>query len=355
MRLLFIINTPGQAHTWKYVIRELISRGHQVRIAARDYGSTPVILEACGFRFDTFQPVGSRYTRLLGALHHLLICNRLCRDFDPSLVVGFGADAAVAAARSRKPSVIFNDDDHTIYQNRVTGFLASVVVTPDCFNGSMGRRHIRVNGYKELAYLHPNYFKPDISIFDDMKLPRGEKYVILRFNSFDAIHDINAHGFSAPHQLSLVAALEKHARVFISPEGKLPEELEPYRLQIPYERFHHALAYAHMFVADTGTSATEAAMLGTPAIFCYHSSAYMGNFVDLVGYGLLYYCDSPELAIQRAVEMAQQPDLKRTWKARRQRMLCEKADVGRFMIDLIESYTNNPALVHGERRLLQRA
>jgi len=46
MKILFFINTPAQALTWIPIIRELKSKGHEIRILARDYGSAPEILKS---------------------------------------------------------------------------------------------------------------------------------------------------------------------------------------------------------------------------------------------------------------------------------------------------------------------
>ena len=60
----------------------------------------------------------------------------------------------------------------------------------------LGRKHIRYNGFHELAYLHPNRFKPDISVLDELKVKEGEKFVILRFVSWNATHDFGQAGLS---------------------------------------------------------------------------------------------------------------------------------------------------------------
>ncbi len=44
---------------------------------------------------------------------------------------------------------------------------------------NMGKRHIKLNSYKELAYLHPNYFTPDPSVLDELALEKDEKLVVL--------------------------------------------------------------------------------------------------------------------------------------------------------------------------------
>lgn len=338
MRMLFIINTPGQAHTWKHIMRHLTAEGHELKIVARDYGSTPEILKTSGFGFTTFEPVGSRYSRLFGGLQHFQRCWHASKGFTPSIVVGFGIDAAVTAARLRRASIVFIDDDESKIQNKLTSLLASAIVTPDCFNGNLGRKHTRIRGYKELAYLHPDYFSPDITIRNALKIAPGEKYVVLRFNSWDAVHDIGVRGFSIRDKFTLVKELEKYARVFISPEAKVPEGLQRYILPVPYDRFHHVIYYSQMFVGDTGTTATEAAVLGTPSILCADVATTMGNFQDLNKRGLLCLYKDSRLAIEKAIQLIQQPELKETWASRREEMLTDRIDVVRFMVSLLNNY-----------------
>jgi len=158
---------------------------------------------------------------------------------------------------------------------------SNVILTPDCFNGDFGNKHIRISGYKELAYLYNHYFEPDPTVINELGLDNNEKYVILRFNVFDAVHDIGRRGFSLSEKYRLVRELEKHVRVFVRSEKELPDDLAVYNLPIPFERIHHAPYYAHLLVCDTGTIATEAAILGTPAVICFSSVNRFGNFNKL--------------------------------------------------------------------------
>ncbi len=339
-RPLFIVNTPSQAHTWRHVIRELLDSGRNVKILARDYGGTPRLLTAFGFEFSTFQPVGSQLGRLAGALKHFASCYRLARHHYPSLIIGFGLDAAVTAFRFKKPCIVFFDDEHTVFQNRVTTALATWVVTPDTFEHKLARNHIRVNGYKELAYLHPAYFQPDISVYDELGLPPGQPYVMLRFNLMDAIHDIGMHKLGMSSQIELVREFEKYARVFVSPEGELPRELEKNRLPIRYDRIHHALSFAHLLVSNSCTMTTEAAILGTPAVRV-HPIVGRGTdptiFSELERrYDMTYSFSDPASAIRKAIELISRPGLKKEWACKRARLLEDKIDMTKFMLNFIE-------------------
>jgi uncharacterized protein len=341
MRLIFIINTPGQAHTWRYVIEGFQARGHCLKILARDYGSTIHLLTDFGFKFTTFKPVGALSWRLLGSFMHLEKCYQLSQGFNPSMFIGFGIDAAITAARYRKPCIVLVDDEHTYMQNRMTSLLANAIITPDTFRKTLGEKHIRIQSFKELAYLHPKYFKPDISIFDELNIPRGEKYIILRFNVFDAVHDIGMRGFPASYQMKLVTELERFARVFIAPEAKLSSELDKYRLTVPFSRIHHVLYYSSLLVCDTGTMTTEAAILGTPVVRVQSIVGHKDpRSFDELGrkYGLIFSYRDPEVGLQKAVNLIQIPGLKEEWARRRQKLLADKIDITQYMMDFIENY-----------------
>lgn len=217
-------------------------------------------------------------------------------------------------------------------------------MTPVCFKLDLGKKQIRIDGYKELAYLHPNYFKPDPTIFAELKIQRDEKYAIVRFNSFNAVHDIGLRGLSLEEKYTIVKELGKYVKVFISAEGDIPADLADHKLNISPHRIHHVLYYAQMVMGDSGTMASESAVLGTPAIRCNAGLGQyeLGNFTELEKkYGLVYCVERLDDVLPRALELIQDPELKQEWAVKRQKMLSEKIDVTRFMADLIENYPRN--------------
>jgi uncharacterized protein len=341
VRPVFIINTPAQAHTWHYVIKDLLAKGHDVKILAREYGDTISLLKSFGLQYAPFKPKGARAIRFLMILEHLQNCYRLSRIFEPSMVIGFGADAAVTAFRLRKPCIIFTDSEGIPVQNNISKMFSSAIITPGCFMQDLGVKHIFIEGYKEFAYLHPNYFKPNSSIFKELKLDINDKYVIIRINVFDAVHDIGKHGFTDANQIEMVKELEKYAKVFISPEGRLSPELEKYRLPVGASRIHDVLYYSQLLITDTQTMTTEAAILGTPAVRSnnFAGPKDMGIFVELEKkYDMIYSFPKAEQAIKKALTLIKQPDLKEEWAIKRQKLLSDKIDVTKFMVDFIENY-----------------
>jgi predicted glycosyltransferase len=341
-RFLFLINTAGQAYTWRYCIDYLKKQGYQIDILARDHGPTLTLLKSFGFDFTSFSQIKSKNLKIFEIFNHLQNGYRTGKKCSASLLIGFGLDASLTGLTLHKPSIVFTDGELVPVQNMIIKYTSNTIVTPSCFRRDLGKKHIRVAGYKELAYLHPNYFQPDPSIFGELGIKEHDKYVIFRFCAFEAMHDIGRYGFSLTDKYNLVKSIEKYAKVFITAEGDFPPNLAGYKLPTKPNRIHHVLYYAQMLVGDSQTSTTEAAVLGTPAVRCnsFAGENDVGNFLELEKkYDLIYSFNNSERATHRAIELISQPDLKDTWAQKRQTLLKEKVDVTKFMTDLIENYS----------------
>jgi hypothetical protein len=341
MKIAFAIHTPGQVHLWHYPIIMLKEKGHDIMVLTRKEESIIELLNAYNIPFNTYGKVGrTRTSKIMGLPGHSVKSFNIISRFKPNIIVGTGIIEAYSAFILRKPSIIFEDTEGTPFLERIQWeTLTNVIITPDCLVKDFGAKQVRFSGYKELAYLHPQWFIPDPTIYDELKIKKDEKYVILRFNPFDAVHDVGRYGFRVEDQLRLVKELDHYAHVFISPEAPLPKELEKNRLLIPYHRIHQALYYADMFVSDTGTMVTEAAILGTPAIQCYSDAGRCGNLAELEHkYGMVYTFKEPDLAIAQAISLVKQTNLKEQWNKKRQILLRDKIDVTKFLVDFIENY-----------------
>ncbi len=323
-------------YTWQPLIRELEKKAYVVNIVARDHGPTLSLLDVYGLQYRSFQPSGTRAGRILSMSKHFYDVYRLSRDLNPSIVIGFGVDAAVVAAWRRKPCILFIDDDHTPWQNRVAKLLASAIITPNCFGMDLGRNHVTIAGFKEIAYLHPKRFMPDPSVLHELGVAPGEKYVIVRYNSWTAVHDIGRKTFSSREKVAAVRSLEEYCRVFVSDEGALPESLEANRLPTSPHRIHHALYYAQAVLGNTGTLSVESAVLGTPAVMCLPSVWRYGNYTEIASkYELLFIFADPQQAIDKTIQLVQMPNLKETMAQRRQKLLADMIDVTEFFVDFV--------------------
>ena len=104
---------------------------------------------------------------------------------------------------------------------------------------------------------------------------------------------------------------------------------------------HDILYYAQMLVGDTQTMTTEAGVLGTPAIRCntFVGENDMGNFLELEkNYGLIFNYSDPKKAIDKAIELLHENNLKEQWKIKRNNLLKDKIDVTAFMVNFTENY-----------------
>jgi predicted glycosyltransferase len=188
----------------------------------------------------------------------------------------------------------------------------------------------------ELCYLHPKYFNPDNNVLLQLKLKEKESFILLRFVSWTAGHDLGETGFSTETKLKLVKDLSEHVRVFISSETKLPRELEKYRLPVSPEKLHDVLFYSTLYIGEGATTASECAMLGTPAIYVNSLSA--GTLEEQERLGLLFSFRNPEGVLEKALELLKIPGLKTEFRKRRDAMIAKRIDVTAFMVWFVENY-----------------
>ncbi len=352
MRILINIAHPGHVHFYKYAIWKFQECGHEVLIAARDKDMTLALLNHYNFPYRTISRAGNgRWGMLKEFLQRSWTILRLSREFDPGVVTGIGgASIAPVCKLLGKPLIIFDDSEPI---PRVEQFFeynfATVICTPDCFMRDLGKHHIRYAGYHELAYLHPDYFWPDPTVLEELKVSAEEPFSILRFVSWKATHDLGHRGFSDEAKREIVKTLSRYGRVFVTSETPLPREFEPYRITVQPHRIHSVLYYARLFLGDGATMATEAAILGTPAVRSSSLALTMGNFLELMNrYELVYSYYEWTEALCHAVQLLEQEDVKVQWRQRREQLLVDKIDVTAWMVDFIEGYPDT--FVKKERR-----
>lgn len=342
MKIAFFLNTPAHVHLYKNVVKNLESQGHKTIILARNYGDTVNLLDEMGFEYFVYANVpASKYGKILALPLNVLTAYNFLRKKNPDLLVGMGVYSAYTSQLLRKKCIIFNDSEPTPYQFMLFKPFVDTILTPSSFTKDLGSKHIKFNSFKEIAYLHKNYFTPDPSIYKFLGINQNEDYVLLRFNAFDAVHDLGINGFSVDQKRFLANELSKNARVFISSELELPDDFDKYLLKIPKSRIHDILYYAKLVVADTQTITTEAAILGTPVIRfnSFVGKKDMGNFVELENkYHLIFNFNDPEKATTKAIELIQKPGLKSEWKQKRNKLLADKIDTTQFLVSFIGNY-----------------
>ena len=340
MRVLFDVSHPAHVHLFKHAIRELENEGHDVLVTSREKDLTTDLLDAYGIDHTPISAKGetkiSLITEWIGREIRMMSA---ALSFDPDVIVSrLNPPASHASSITRCPSIVFDDSEVVQFAGKITHPFADVICTPSNFNRDLGDRQDRYDGFHELAYLHPDQFHPNREILKKHGVDLDEVYTVLRFVSWGAHHDVSQKGFSKAAKTELVSALAEQGEVYITSESELPPEFEPYRLPIPPEEIHHLLYYANLYIGDSQTMATEAAVLGTPSIRSntFADDDDMGNFVHLEnGYGLLRSTADEDEAIATAQRWIDDPSLQSKWDERQQELLDDTIDVTEYILEQI--------------------
>ena len=120
---------------------------------------------------------------------------------------------------------------------------------------------------------------------------------------------------------------------------KLPAQLEQYQFPIPPEWIHHALAFARFFVGESSTMASEAAVLGVPAIFVSTSPrGYTEEQEHRYGLVANFSHHEQDQALQKLRTWLNEDQRKERMKQNRSRLLAEKIDVTDWLVRLVEGF-----------------
>jgi uncharacterized protein len=346
MNILVDINHPAHVHYFKNCIKLLRQKGHHIIITSRNRFPAQELLQAYG---EHYYDRGKGSGHVIGKLLYIPIADfkilKIALATRPDLFLSFGTPYPnFIAWLLRKPGLNFQDTENAGLMFAITRPFASLYCTPRCFKKDLGKNHFRFDGYMELAYLHPRYFSPDISIYHELHLTPHEPYVVLRFVNWQASHDLGHAGISLATKRQVVRRLSQYARVFISSETPLPPDLKPYQIPIAPQRMHHALAFASLLYGESATMASESAMLGTPAIYLDNCGRGYTDEQEKK-YGLVFnYSESPHHqaeSLEKALQLLTTPCIPREWQLKRQKMLADTIDVTAFMTWLIDTYPHS--------------
>ncbi|WP_135828736.1 DUF354 domain-containing protein [Halorussus halobius] len=343
MRYLFFTNTPAHVHLYRNAVAELDARGHEVLVAARDYGCTLDLIEYYDLPHVVYGELDTTKFSLARELPaHYAALVREARSFDPDRIFGMGAYAAHAGLVTGASVVLVTDSETTHLDHAVSRPFADAFLTPHSFEKDLGEKHRVFRGFKECAYLHPDEYEPDPDVREELGVGPDEEYVVVRLNAFGSHHDVGEAGFTPEKRRRLLEELAEHATVFVSDEGgELDLSAVPAR---PYDlhpaRIHDALAEASLLVGDTQTMVTEAALLGTPAV---RSNSFvgeddMGNFRALERAGLVSNLESFGPVLDVAVDLLERDGVADEWARKRESFLADKVN----LTDLVVRVATDP-------------
>ncbi|NLM68356.1 MAG: DUF354 domain-containing protein [Enterococcus sp.] len=342
MRILIDIGHPAHVHLFRNFAQIMMSREHQILFTCREKEHVVKLLEHYDFPFVTLgESSGSIQGKISGIFKFDYGVYKAAVRFKPDLFLSHGSHyAAHIAWVTGKPHIAL-EDTYNFEQIWLYKSFTKAILTGDYEHPLKSSKVVRFSGYHELAYLHPYRYKPDISVFNELGISVNEKYVILRFGSWEASHDFGHKGITLNNKFEAVKQFSQYAKVFISSESELPNELQSCKINIAPFRIHDALAYASLIFAESFTMPSEGSVLGTPAIVIHNTkSLYLEEQSEK--YRLCYIFSESEKdqreAIKKGLELLRNKDIKTEWNKRRNKMLADKIDVTSMLVWFIENW-----------------
>lgn len=352
MNILFDIAHPADVHLFRHVRGKLINRGHKIVFLARDKDVVRELLDGYAIPYEK----GTRAQKgFFGLFFELLkwffIAYKLISKEKIDLAVSLSSPATAWAAKLHGvPHIMFNDTESGVAQLRLARPASRKIYTPNCLLADWGPKQVRYNGIHDLAYLRPEYFIPELPALGAQRSDKENKstnhqttkspesdYAIIRFVSWDAVHDWGQDKTGSDFQRKVCDLISEKMQVYISAEGELPTDLEQYRLKLSPCLLHNAMAHAQLVVGDGATTATEAAVMGIPSVYISPFADSLGYCRLLKEYGLLDSFTEKEKGLNKIKELIENPDFAGR-KERRQRLLKETIDVTDFITNVIDDF-----------------
>lgn len=346
MNILIDIGHPGHAHLLHGVADEMKKRGHKVFYSVREIPVAKRLMEHYGM--TPWVDLGGKKDNLIGkaqtVLHQDIELLKFVRRNHIDLGLSSGLVLSHVSKLTSMKSIMFDDDDDAA-EPLIVKYghpLTDIVFTPDCIQRKT-KRAIYYAGTHELAYLHPKRFSPDPAVLQHAGLTGKERFFIMRFVALKGHHDIGQQGLSLEQKKALVDLLKPHGRVIITSERAIEPEFEQYRLPVPPEEIHSLMAYSSLFLGDSQTMTSEAAILGVPALKCntFAGRLSVPNMLEQK-YEICYAYQPAQFdEMYQHIEqlLTRNPDeLKSEWLTKRQRMLDKMIDPTEFFVNYIEQH-----------------
>lgn len=350
MRILFYLVHPAKYHFHKVQIKKLKANGHKVDILINTKDILEDLIKEEGWEYVNIFPntrkIKGVHVYIAGFLGVFRTLFRLWKQTKKKKYDIFIGDLTTVLGRLvRVPSFYPTDDviaavpEDAIFHKTVNYSIAPQITDLGKYNS----KKIGYKGYKALAHLHPNHFIPDSNrLFEHLR--NGSPYFVIRCTGFMATHDINKNGISDEVLFELINILKPFGEIFISSERKLPAELDKYKLNIKKSDIAHYISFANLFISDSTTMSTEAAVLGTPSIEFDDYFHEIDQMIELEEKYNLIHCfrtSQKKEFLLKVQELVMKDNIKELYQARRKKLLNDTIDVSAFLIWLFENYPSS--------------
>lgn len=342
MNIAISIEHPAWAYQFKAIIKQLEEEDNAVLVLAVEKDGDTKLLDDFDIEYQLMAKGTGRNIIEKGLLF-LKLCftySAVVKRNHIDILIGRASPMmAVAAFINKIPHIIFEDTEVSHFSLQFCKFFSKWIITPEAFLTNLGKKQKRYRIYKELFYLGKD-FKPNPEIITKSGMDIQEKYVIVRFVSWNASHDVGMRGLSARQKKEFIEELARFVRVYISSESELDADLEQYRLPVAYNQIHNALYYATLVISEGASMASEAAVLGTYAFYLNSIESGTTNEQEKK-YGLLRVLHNPdtryEEAMREAKELIADTDLKEKCREKREKLLESMGEPNEIFMGMIKN------------------
>lgn len=342
MKILVDIGHPAHVHYFRNLIKQLETEGYTFLVLARDKEVTHDLLNSYGISFINKGKGGKAFfDRVDYTVKSLMLIDQQIRSFNPDLCLSFYSPyLAVISSLRKKPHIMFNDTENQFMFKWISRVTNPEIYSPDSYKKPDLRFQKLFKSYMELAYLHPDIYTAGSST----RKITGDNYILLRFVSNKASHDLGYPGIDQEKKIRMFRFLSEFKKVWISSEVELPDELVNHQLSIPSKEMHDVIANASLLIGGSATMSSEAAILGVPSIHINHNEwGYIRELDEK--YNLIHHFKADKEGLDNALTKAKMileaNDIELIYRDRARKVLSEKINLTTFMISLIKDKKNS--------------
>jgi predicted glycosyltransferase len=269
MKILIDIGHPAHVHYFKNLIKKFNNNQGDVFVIARNKTIIHELLDKYNISFVSR---GAGSNSWIGKLLYLFWGNILVfyytLKFRPNILLSHsGVYTAMASVLPNIYILTTEDTDNAWLSHLMSKTFSTKILTPAVLSKNFGRKQERFKSFMELAYLNSDVFEKDENVLKKYNIPQDEKFAVIRFIDWNAHHDSNLKRLSNHDKKRIVEEVSKECRVILSFEENIPNDFYEYMHKIAPEDMHQILSFATLYLGEGATTASEAAILGTPAIF----------------------------------------------------------------------------------------
>lgn len=355
MKILIDINHPAHVHYFRNFIKVMEKKGHSFKVINRDSSMINYLLDYYHIEHKIRNPRPKKKgtaTSLINLLKMVIACIKASLVFKPDLYLGFASSAcAITSALFGKPCILLDDTEHNAVNHKIYLKFCSCVLTPFYFKKNLGRKQLYFNAFVEQLYLHSYVYAPSTEVLKTLGVEKGE-YVLVRYISYDAHHDLVAKPLSERSKREIVEDLAKKYHVLVSHESS-PNPYKKHALEIRPEQMHDVEANAKFMITEGATMASESFVLGVPSLYINplrvgYTDIQAATFPETV------INSTDESEIKESILKLETREAKEKAFIIRKRLEISTINPTEFLVWFVENYPQSEAIIRSNPQYMER-